>query len=220
MRYRMEMIGNNIVVRNVETDVIMGWVLVHCARDPRDPNRLINTGCTVLNKRASGIAWALAQCVPTFMEIPSKAVGYYEEHNGYPDFAPLDKEPEPKRVEHLLETTLADIVHELARAMVEYVNGGLTAETKKVFGGLIVQLHDIWFASRFGSWNAERRAYEPYFAHPFPEQPRLTFPAAVREYGMRELHKRFPDESEATLQRLLSWPLEMLDRTLKRLVPA
>ena len=111
----------------------------------------------------------------------------------------------------------ADIVHELASAMVEYVNGGLIAETREKFGELIVQLHHIWFVSRFGSWNAERRAYEPYFAHSFPHQPRLTFPAAVREYGMRELHKRFPEESEATLQRMLSWPLEMLDRALKRL---
>jgi hypothetical protein len=101
----------------------------------------------------------------------------------------------------------------------EYKGGGVTDETKEKFAELIVELYRIWFASRFGSWDGERRVYDPYFAHPYEEQPRLSFGAAAQEYGMRELQMRFPEASEAALKEILLLPLEMLDCTLRRLAP-
>ena len=146
------------------------------------------------------------------------AIAFYEERNGYPDFGPLDEEPQPKRVEYLLGSLLADTAAEIARAVFEYEGGGLTAETKEKFVELIVELYRIWFPSRFGSWDAERRVYDPYFAHPYPEEPRLSFGAAAQEYGMRELQTRFPEASEAALKEILLLPLEMLEDTLRRLL--
>jgi hypothetical protein len=101
----------------------------------------------------------------------------------------------------------------------EYQNGGLTTKTKEKVGELIVELYRIWFPSRFGSWDAERRVYDPYFAHPYPKKPRLSFGAAAQEYGVRELQTRFPEASEAALKEILLLPLEMLECTLNRLAP-
>ena len=101
----------------------------------------------------------------------------------------------------------------------EYKGGGLTAETKEKFAELIGQRYSIWFASRLGSWDGERGVYDPYFAHPYPEQPRLSFGAAAQEYGMRELQTRFPEASEAALKEMLLLPLEMLESGLKSLAP-
>ena len=178
---------------------------------------MIFTGCVVQNRHAEEIASALAW--PNFLEIGPAAIASYEEANGYPDFEPLDEEPQPKRVEYLLGTLLADAAAEIARAVLEYKGSGLTAETKEKFGEWIVELYRIWFASRFGSWDGERRVYDPYFAHPYPEQPRLSFAAAAQEYGMRELKMRFPEASEAALKEILLLPLEMLECLLNRLVP-
>ena len=217
MRYRMELVDKLISVRNVETDLVMGWGQVHRIRDPHNPNRLINDALTVLNRHGEPIAYTPCR---DFMEAPLIDVSSYEESNGYPDFAPLDEPPEPKRVEHLLGSTLADIVDELANALLEHSRGLAAAKTSKKVNGLVMQLYDLWFVSRFGSWNAERQAYEPYFANPNPQQPRLRFPAAVQEYGMKELRKRRPSEGETTLKHLLWWPIEILDRCLlKRLQP-
>ena len=219
MRYRMEMFDDcNLVVRNVETDLELGLVKSRCAPNPPDRDHLTFTGCVVQNRHAEEIAWAPAW--PNFLEIGPAAIAYYEEANGYPDLTPLDEEPQPRRVEYLLGTLLADAAAEIARAVFEYKGGGLTAETKEKFGELIVQLYRIWFPSRFGSWDAERGVYDPYFAHPYPKKPRLSFGAAAQEYGMRELQTRFPEASEAALKEILLLPLEMLERTLYRLVAA
>ncbi len=218
MRYRMEMYDDyNLLVRNVEMDLELGLVKPRCAPNPPDPDHLTITGCIVQNKHAEEIAWAPAW--PNFLRTGPAAVASYEEANGYPDFEPLDGEPQPKRVEYLLGTLLADAAAEIARAVFEYKGGGLTAETKEKFGELIVELYRIWFPSRFGSWDAERGVYDAYFAHPYPKQPRLSFGTAAQEYGMRELQTRFPEASEAALKEILLLPLEMLERTLNRLRP-
>ncbi len=216
MRYRMEMCDDYIlVVRNVEMDLELGLVIPRCAPNPPDRDHLIFTGCVVQNRHAEEIAWVPAG--PNFLEPGPAAIAFYEEANGYPDFEPLDEEPQPKRVEHLLGTLLADTAAEIARAVFEYKSGGVTAETKEKFAELIVQLYRIWFASRFGSWDGERRVDDPYFAHPYEEQPRLSFGAAAQEYGMRELQTRFPETSEAALKEILLLPLEMLESGLKSL---
>jgi hypothetical protein len=216
MRYRMEMLDDyKLLVRNVEMDLALGLVKPRCAPNPPDPDHLTFTGCVVQNNHAEEIAWVLGG--PNFLKPGPAAIASYEEHHGYPDLKPLHEQPEPRRVEFLLGNLLADTAAEIARAVIEYQNGGLTTKTKEKFEELIGELYCIWFPSRFGSWDAERGVYDPYFAHPYSERPRLSFAAAAQEYGMRELQARFPDASEAALKEILLLPLEMLDRTLHRL---
>ena len=218
MRYRMEMFDNcDLVVRNVETDLELGLVKPRCVPNQPDRDHLIFAGCVVQNRHAEEIAWVPAG--PNFLEPGPVEIAFYEEANGYPDFMPLDEEPQPRRVEYLLGSLLADTAAEIARAVFEYRDGGLTTKTKETFGELIVELYRIWFPSRFGSWDAERRVYDPYFAHPYPQQPRLSFGAAAQEYGMRELQTRFPEASEAALKEILLLPLEVLANTFNRLLP-
>ena len=47
----------------------------------------------------------------------------------------------------------------------------------------------------------------------------MSFGAAAQHYGMIELRIRFPDESETTLKKVLSWPLDLLDDLLNRITP-
>ncbi len=111
-----------------------------------------------------------------------------------------------------------NIVSIVARGQTEYQGGGLKAETKEKCAGLIAQLHATWYASRFGSFDADRGVHDPYFAN--KSGPRMTFAAAARHYGMFELRLRFPDVSETTLKAMLSWPPDLLRDTLNRLSPS
>jgi hypothetical protein len=47
----------------------------------------------------------------------------------------------------------------------------------------------------------------------------MSFAAAAQHWGMDELRYRFPDAPEAALKEILALPLEILERTLNRLVP-
>jgi hypothetical protein len=113
---------------------------------------------------------------------------------------------------------LTDVVSVIARAWIECRNRGLKSETKSKYADLIAQLHDIWYASRFGSFDDESRVIDPYFANT-RDRPRISFADAAQQYGMFELQMRFPEVSDTTLKELLSWPLELLENTLMRLSP-
>ena len=217
MRYRLELNDEDLVVRNVETDLELGAVLRQCIDDPHDPNRLILTACTVFNSGGQHIATI---CTSNPLEAAAVAVANYEAHYGYPGFKPGAERPEPYRIERRLGTLLADTASVIGRGLFEFRDGGVKAETKEKFGELIAQLYDIWYASRFGSFDAERGVQDPYFANTPSCHPRMSFAAAARHYGMDELRFRFPDASEAALKKALSWPLEMLERTLNSLVPS
>ena len=138
---------------------------------------------------------------------------------GYPHFKGFEKAPQRNRVEQLLGTMVADFVCDLLQMVLEGTTGGVQPSTKNKFYDVLDELLKLWDVSHFGSWNSERRVYEPYFADPKPENPRLNFGGAVRTYGLIELRKRFPQESDATLQNLLWWPIEMLDRATKASFP-
>ena len=145
-------------------------------------------------------------------------IANHEAHNGYPGLKKAAKGCNPHRVEWLLARTLADAVSVVAHACIEWRNGGLKSETKTKYADLIDRLHDIWYASRFGSFDGERRVDEPYFANTDPDgDPRISFAEAARQYGMHELRMRFPEESDETLKEVLSWPLELLRDLLDRL---
>ena len=124
-----------------------------------------------------------------------------------------------QRIEFLLGDILADAAAVIAGAMIEYRNGGLKPETKEQFGKSAVQLCDIWYASRFDSYNAERNAHEPYFENRPPSNPRLNFADAAQKFGMEELCNRFPYAPEPILKELLMCALECLQDALKRLLP-
>jgi hypothetical protein len=219
MRYRIEVIEDELVIRNVETDIDLGSVIPLSRDDLHDPGRPILIGCTVLNKDGDSIAIISRATVPNPIEMAPEAVANYEAMSGYPGIKDGAKNPDPQRIEWLLGTLLVDAVSIIARACIEYRNGGLKAETKSKYEDVIAQVHRIWYASRFGSFDGERRVMDPYFAN-FGGDPRMSFAAAAQHYGMFELRSRFPDESETALKEALSWPLDLLEDLLNRLVPA
>ena len=186
--------------------------------DPRSPSRPILSGCTVLNKDADEIATISTNTVSNPLEEAAVAVANHEAANGYPGFKGGAEGSDPHRIEWLLGTVLADAVSLIASAGIEYSNADLTADTKAKYADLIARLRDIWYASRFGSFDGETRVIDPYFAN-FGGDPRMSFAAAAQHYGMVELRRRFPDESETTLNEALSWPLDLLRDTLMRLSP-
>jgi hypothetical protein len=173
MRYRMELLDNDFMeVRNVEMDLVMGGVSLRCDPNSPDPDNPIITGCVVINKDAKEIAAIMARCVPNYLEQAPVAVASHVERSGYAGFKALDKEPQPLRIERLLGTLMADAALVIARAFAERQNGKVKVETKEKFGELIVELYHIWFPSRFGSYDAERRVHDDYFAHSYPSDPR------------------------------------------------
>jgi len=215
MRYRMEAIEDELVIRNVETDIQLGTAVPFTMNDPNDPIHPI-FGCSVLNKDADKIATISTITVPNPLEMAPVAIANYEAMSGYPGIKDGAKNPDPQRIEWRLGTVLADAASLIARAVIEYQSGGLKAETKLKYADVITELYDIWFASRFGSFDGETRVMDPYFAN-FASDPRMTFAAAAQHYGMFELRRRFPDESETTLRGMLSWPLDLLTDLLNRL---
>jgi hypothetical protein len=217
MRYRTEVIEDELVIRNVETDIKLGFVIPLSIDDLHRPDRPILSGCTVLNKDGHSIATIIRATVPNPLEQAAVAVANYEAHYGYPGFKAGAKNPDTHRIEWLLGTVLADAASLIAVAVIEYQNGGLKAETKSKYADLITQLHDICYASRFGSFDGERRVMDPYFAN--GSCSRISFGAAAQHYGLSELRRRFPDVSETTLKEVLSWPLDLLSDTLNRLLP-
>jgi hypothetical protein len=215
MRYRLEMLDDHeLAIHNVDMDLVLGFVQCRLIVDPE--GRITGRGCMVLNKDAKRIAMLT---MTNYLETAPVAVASHEKRLGYPGFKGGTQNFQPYRMEHLLGRLLVDTAIEIARAVFEGQNGGVTAETKERYVGLIDQLYRIWFASRFGSYDAERRGHEPYFASTAPCEPRMSFGAAAQDYGMWELRTRFPEASEAALKEILLLPLEMLERTLNRLRP-
>ena len=114
---------------------------------------------------------------------------------------------------------MADTALVLARAFVERQSGRVKVETKEKFGELIVELYRIWYPSRFGSYDAERRVHDNYFAASYPSDPRMPFAPAAMDHGMWEMRERFPDADEAVLQKVLQFVVDLFEAALMRLMP-
>ena len=218
MRYRMEMIDDKFVIRNVETDLGMGSAQPSYMRDPRRPEQDTFVGCDVKNNVGEVISSIRTSTVPNPLEQASVAVANYEAMAGYPDLKPLAKAPDPCRVEWRLGALIADAVVVIAQAVIEHQAGDLTEETKSKYVDVVAQLDPILYASSFGSFDGERGVFEPYFAN--GSGARLVFSEAVQKYGLIELRLRFPDISEPKLRALLSLPLNLLEDLVNRLLPA
>jgi hypothetical protein len=219
MRYRLELDQDDeLIVRNVETDIKHGSVKRFWGVDPNDPSRRVSC-CTIINRE--GEAVATLNCSKDRLA-PGKATisaASREEDSGYASIKCGECRHEPRRIEFQLGRLLADAASEIARGVIEHGNGGLKPETKNKVGDLIAEICAILYASQFGSLNAERRTMEPYFADIVRSAPRLSFGEAAQVWGMFELRTRFPEESEAALKLALSWPLEVFEDTLKNLMP-
>lgn len=221
MRYRLEQLPNDkLVIRNVETDLILGSAAPVWMDDPGDPDRWIISAYTILNRKGDEITTVGPPTIRRPLEIAAIAVASHEKHTGYPGFKKCggSRRPQLDRIECLLGTLLADAVSEIARALMECGNAGLKPKTKRKCAKLIERLYAIYYVSSFGSFNGERWAKEPYFANIPPSGPRLSFAAAAETHGMFELRTRYPDLSEAELRLALSWPLEMLQSMTAGLV--
>lgn len=214
MRYRMEVIGDELAVQNVEMDLKLGTVEPFWGKHPNDPDRTV-FACGVFNNDGDRLATISAATVPNPLQHAAVAVANYEAMAGYPDFNAGAKDPDPHRIEWRLGSVLADAVSIIARALIEYRTGGLKPDTKEKWGELISQVYGIWYASRFGSFDAERGVFDPFFAN--GACPRMSFADAAQHYGMFELRIRFPNVSEATMREMLSWPLRLLEDLLIRI---
>ena len=47
----------------------------------------------------------------------------------------------------------------------------------------------------------------------------MGFAEAAQHYGLLELQRRFPDQSDPTLKEMLSWPLDLLRNLVDRVSP-
>jgi hypothetical protein len=213
MRYRYEMINGKLAIRHVQTDRIVGRSLWHA--DPDSPNaRKFQIWLTY--KDANGRLVECGGSVPT--EPLKEALSIAALNPEYP--APAKKRPDTARVELLLGEILADAAVVMGKGLVEYCSGVVSAETKEQFGKLMERLYDVWYPSRFASYNAERRDFEPYFRNRHPILPRLNFAGAAQTFGMGELEYRFPDTPEPILKELLTGVIECFGHALRLTRPA
>jgi hypothetical protein len=88
---------------------------------------------------------------------------------------------------------VADACGAIAMALRAYQDGGLRAETKLHGGDLIAHLYSL------------RQFTIEY----------LDFDATAREYGKLALRERYDDASDAVLDELVSWPLDILAKVVR-----
>jgi hypothetical protein len=218
MRYRLEANQDDeLVVRNVETDLILGSVEHFWGYDPRSPSGRA-LACVIRNREGEKIATLNCNDHPLAPGNAAIAVANYEADDGYAGIKAGTCRNEPTRVERQLGRLLADAVSVIGRGLLEYGSDGLQPNTKRKFSELIAEIYPIWYASRYGSFNADRWATEAYFANIPRSAPRLSFGEAAQTWGMLELRMRYPEESDAVLKLVLSWPLDLFEYTLKSLM--
>ena len=180
-------------------------------------------GCKVVNSLGGVIAELLSENYKRSELSPlhraAAAVALHEEYSGYSDFKAIAEHPDPQRIEFKLGELMADTAAAIARAYIEHGDGGIKVETKEKCAALLAQLFQIYWASSFKSYNAERRVWEPYFSNAPTDAPRMIFPDAARHYGMYYMEQRFPHIDEAALKLVLSQVLEILDDLIESLFP-
>jgi hypothetical protein len=112
--------------------------------------------------------------------------------------------PSAPSFDELIGEVVAAAACAIAQALREFQNGGLRTETKMHGGDLIAQLYALR-QYMVGYWDFDRVA-------------RTMGKQVLREgYGELKLALREPhdDLSEATLDELVSWPLDMLAKVVR-----
>jgi hypothetical protein len=213
MYYRLEPELDHFLVKHVETDREVGYSFYReLVRADGSTFHL----CQIYNNAHQELASVPSTVIGFPLRCPAITLSFHQSENGFPDLEGATWNANADRVERRLGTVLADTAGAFARAFCEATGQGLTAETTDKFATSLAELADLWLVSRVGSfnYNAGRGTEEPYFANPLPSGPRLTFSGAAQAYGMRELHRRHPDISDAERQKLLGWVLQWLSDAL------
>jgi hypothetical protein len=215
MRYRFELIDDELVIRNLDVDVISAYV-PEClpgsdGMDEWSAFRQDGTRVTTIFKGPGG-------CSP--QEAILRSVAHNEQSNGYQSFENGTHPAAWTRTEDELGKLLVDIAVTFGRAANERSAGASNRETKSKLADLLTQLYAIWYVSRFGSCDADRLVAEPYFRNPNSWGKRFSFPEAVQHYGSFALTLRFPDLSEARRKQVLSLVIDLLGKLLDALTPA
>jgi hypothetical protein len=219
-RYRLEVIDGELAVRHVQTYRTMATVRRHFRISPRGSTPPILDTWTVEYPGGQKLGPYDAMRDPNPVERALDRAGSLG--GEWPDFDPPAKPQAShliQEIEFRLGEVLADAAALLARGLIEYRSGGMQAETKEKFSHLIGQLYLIWYSSQFGSFNAERRAHEPYFENRPPQHPRMDFAEAAQRLGMEELWYRFPDAPEPFSKELLTCVLDFFWDALKQVSP-
>jgi hypothetical protein len=125
MRYRLEVMDSEPVIRNVEADVVVGTV-PGSGYDAKDP---------ALKAHFDDVVTSQGEIRTTFPRQPLEnalgSLAFNEAFNGYPGLKHCTPNPDPVRVEFTLGRLVADAVSVTARGILEYRNGSLRKETKK-----------------------------------------------------------------------------------------
>jgi hypothetical protein len=211
MRYRIEVMEDEPVIRNVETDVALGRV-AGSGYDAKDPDLKEKFDVVLTWDGKEREVFPRQQLEHAVLVIAGN-----EARNGYPGLRNCASNPDPMRIEFALGNLMADAVFTLARVLVDR-GGDLRKEPTDRFADLILKIFPMRWASAFGSYNGETRQYEPYFVSVGSNQ-RMSFDAAAHQYGMHELSVRFPDVSEAVLQELLSWAIKLVKQVTDPQMP-
>ncbi len=220
MRYRIELLdSDDLVVRNVETDLVMARV---------DRDGFNRPGVSVFDMRGKEIGFVPPGSEVAPLKSAAAYVASYEEGEGYPDLKPLGKAAEPKRIEFQLGELMADAATQMAKGACECWSGkGLQSDTKHALADTIAQIFPIAWASSFDSFDAEKWMREPYFASLYGGKPRMRFFAAAEQWGTFMLRIRFNGSYDlinedwgGSAQKLISWCLEIIDDVFRHLRPA
>jgi len=210
MRYRVEDEDGCLLVRQLETDRVVGAALEY----PVYIHGRVVDYCRVFNKTGeSEVGITTSDFHPFPLQIAAQAIAACHADHPAPEGAEWNAQPD--RVERRLGNLIADTALAFARAFCEAVGRGLTAEARDQFAASLAELASLCRISRAGCYNATARTHEPYFANPLPGR-RLTFSDAAEWYGMCELRARQSHLSDAEVQKLLGWVLRWLSDALSR----
>jgi hypothetical protein len=211
MYYRLEDEHAYISIKHVETDRELGYV--HPGEFVYPDHSGTFHGCRIFSREGDELAIVTTLHHPCPMRCAAIAVAHEQQHYNFLDLEGTAWNDHNDRIERRVGTLLADTALAFAFGFCEAAGAGLIAETRDKFAGSLAELSSLWWISRYGSFDADDRTEQPYFANPSPG-PRLTFSGAAQVYGMRELRQRHPDLSDAERQKVLSWVLQWLHDAL------
>ena len=106
---------------------------------------------------------------------------------------PLGWQEPPPLIERVIGEVVAAAARAIVRALMEYQNGGAQPATTRHGGDLIAQLYSL------------RQSTIGY----------LDFDATARAPGKRVLRESYADVSDAALDELVSWPLDILAKVVR-----
>jgi hypothetical protein len=214
MYYRLEAEHNNISIRHVETDRELGYVR---------PGEYIHPdysgtfhGCRIFDMAGHELATVTTLHHSRPMSCAAVAVANEQQHYNFRDLKGAARNDLADRVERRLGTLLVDAIFAFSRCLFDTADDGPCAETKEEFARSLTELTSLWWVSRSGCFNATRRTHESYFSNLLASEPRLSFSGAAQIYGIRELHSRHPNLTDAELRRALGWALQWLSDLLLR----